>query len=204
VKLYYAPTLNARKACAVARHLQIGIDYELVDLSRGEQHCEAFARLNPNRKVPLLVEGRRSLWEANAIMCRLSQIAGAPLWPGPEQQAEVLRWLSWDAAHFTRFGGELYFQRLIRPHIQTGPVDAAAVREAEAGFRASAAILDDALEGRAWAIGSDLSIADFALASALPYAEPAGIPFGDFPRIRRWYEALNELEGWRRPFPDSP
>lgn len=204
MKLYYAESLNPRKACAVARHVGLPVEYILVDLGRGEHRTDDFEGLNPNAKVPVLVEGGRSLWEANAIMCRLAQIAGHNLWPDGERQAEVIRWLGWDAANFTYHGATLYFENLIRPNIGLGLPNADEIGKATEGFRAAATLLDRHLCGSRWAAGDVPTIADFGLGAALPYAEDAGIPFFEFANVARWYEDLQGLVGWADPFPERP
>jgi glutathione S-transferase len=50
-------------------------------------------------------------------------------------------------------------------------------------------------------VGRGITIADFAVASVLPYAERASIPLDEFPNVRRWHERLNELDAWREPYP---
>jgi glutathione S-transferase len=201
MKLFYAETINPRKACAVAQFVRAPVDFVFVDLGKGEHQTEQFRQMNPNRKVPVLVEPGKTLWEANAIMCRLSEAMGSSLWPSGERQIEVVRWLSWDAAHFTRFGGTLYFENMIRPHIGLGPPDEDAVSEATEGFRHFAKILDDHLGTSAWTVGDCPTVADFALGASLPFATPAGIPVAEFRNVTRWYEGLSQLEGWMNPFP---
>jgi len=201
MKLYYCETLNPRKACAVARHLRSPVEFVRVDLGRGEHKLPQFLALNPNGKVPVLQEGNESLWEANAIMCRLSDIARSDLWPHDARQVDVLRWLSWDAQHFTPYGGTLYFEYLIKPRLGMGDADPGKVDEATANFRTQARILDAHLRNRAFLVGNALSIADFAVASALPYAQDARLPVAEFPAIERWYARLDELPAWRDPFP---
>ena len=48
-----------------------------------------------------------------------------------------------------------------------------------------------------------LTIADFAVAVTLPYAEQAHIPIREFPDVQRWHGRLNELTAWREPFPQT-
>src|SRR3954462_9511039 len=69
MKLYYADTLNPRKACAVARYLNSPVEFVHVDLRKGEHKTPAFLAINPNGKVPAFSDGDLKLWEANAIMC---------------------------------------------------------------------------------------------------------------------------------------
>jgi len=201
VKLYYDETINPRKACAVARHLQVPVEFVRVSLARGEQRAPAFLAINPNGRVPVLQDGDLVLWEANAIMCHLSNVAGADLWPRDQRgQIEVQRWLSWDASHFTAHGGTLFFENLIKPAIGMGAADPAAVEGAMHMFAAAAAVLDAHLAQRRFLLGDTLTVADFAVGAALPYAQGAQIPLKDFPAIAEWHERLNELPAWRDPF----
>jgi len=56
-------------------------------------------------------------------------------------------------------------------------------------------------QGRRWLVGKTLTVADFALAITLPYAEPAHLPIAEFPAVQRWHAALCEIDAWREPFP---
>ena len=202
MQLYYSDVLMPRKACALARHLQAPVEFVYLDLGKGEHRTPAYLALNPNGKVPTLVDGDQTLWESDAILCHLSQRTDAGLWPhDPARQIEVLRWLSWGAQHFNRAAGELYFQYVIRPRFDLGPADPAAVETAQADFRTYAAVLDGHLRGREWLADDDMTVADFAVAIALPYAEAASMPVEDFPEVARWHGQLNRLEAWREPFP---
>jgi glutathione S-transferase len=201
MKLYYCETLNPRKACAVARHLNVPVDFIRVDLSKGEHRKPEFLRINPNGKVPVLRDGDRTVWEANAIMCYLSDIAQADLWPHDERQIDVVRWLSWDAHHFTRHAGTLYFENIIKPLIGLGEPDAMVVNEASSQLQTYGAVLDDHLSRRSFLVGDSLSVADLAVAVTLPYADGAKLPIERFPAIQRWHARLNELPAWREPFP---
>ncbi len=201
MKLYYAELLNPRKACAVAKYLNAPVEFVHVDLGKGENRTPEFLALNPNGKVPVLETGGRSLWEANAIMCYLARVAGSDLWPDDDRQIEVMRWLSWDSWHFTRHAGALYFEHIVKPMFGIGDADPAVVAEATGFFRQFAAVLNDHLRGRAFLVGDALTVADFAVAIALPYARRARIPLAEFPEIERWHGRLSELPAWLEPFP---
>lgn len=201
MKLYWSDTPGPRKACAVAKYLQSPVEYVYVDLGRGEHKTHEYLAMNPNAKVPTLVDGARTLWESSAIMCHLAARSDSSLWPQDARQTEVIRWLSWDLAHFYRSGGALYFEYIIKPRFGLGDTDPSAVKEAMDEWRRLAAILDSHLHDRQWLVGDSLTVADFAVAIILPYAERARIPLDEFPAIRRWHERLNELQAWREPFP---
>ena len=169
MKLYYSDTLNPRKACAVARHLNAPVDFVWVSLPKGEHKTPEFLAMNPNGKVPVLAHDGGTLWESNAIMGFLARAAGSDLWPSDDKLVEMVRWLSWDLQHFTRYTGALYFEYVIKPKFAIGPVDNNAVAEAIDYVRKYARILNEHLRDRAYLLDT-LSIADFAVAIALPYA----------------------------------
>lgn len=201
MQLYWSDVLSPRKACAVAKYLQSPVDYVYVDLARGEHKTPEYLALNPNGKVPTLVDGGRSLWEADAIMCHLAARSDSNLWPQDGGQIEVIRWFSWNLQHFNPHGGALYFEYIIKPRFGLGDVDPAAVKRATEEWRRSARILDSHLHDRHWLVGESITVADFAVAVTLPYADEAHIPLDEFPAVRRWRDRLNELDAWREPFP---
>lgn len=200
MKLYYAKTPNPRKTCAVAKYLNAPLEYVFVDLMKGENRTPEFRAINPNCKVPALVVGKTKLWEAMAIMCYLAEQAGSDLWPDDERRVDVIRWLSWDALHFSRHGGALFFEHVIKPYIGAAPEPARAAESTDF-FRQFAAILNNHLAGRRYVVGDSVTLADFSLAAMLPYAQPSQIPVEEFPEIMRWHAGLNEIEAWRDPFP---
>jgi glutathione S-transferase len=204
MKLYYFDTLAPRRVCAVAKYLGAPVEYTYVDLHKGEHKSPDYLAINPNRKVPALVDGARKLWEADAIICHLAQRAGSDLWPQDDRQIDVVRWLSWNSQHLYRHGGALYFEHIVKQRFGLGEPDPAAVTAARGNFRAYADVLEQHLYGRKWLVDDTLTVADFSVAATLPYAERASMPLDEFPGVRRWHDQLNEISAWRDPFPAQP
>jgi glutathione S-transferase len=203
MKLYYFESLNPRKACAVAKHLGSPVEYVRVDLGKGENKTPGYLAINPNGKVPALVDGNTTLWEANAIMAHLARAAGSDLLPGEDRQVELIRWLSWDANHFTRHCQTLVYEHIVKQRFLGMAPDTKATEEAAGFFRRFATVLDAHLLGRRYILGDTLTIVDFAMGAALPRAEQAKIPVKEFAGIVRWHDRLNELPAWREPFPTA-
>ena len=203
MKLYYAETPNPRKTCAVAKHLGLDLEYVFVDLGCGEHQTPDYLALNPNGKVPALQDGDVALFESAAIMIYLAQQAGSDLWATtPAEQVEIVKWLSWDLAHFSRHTGMLFYQNMIRPRFGLGDPDPAVVEESLGFFNRFAGVLDNHLSGRSHLVGNRLTVADFAVAAVLPLAVPSKIPLGDFPEVSRWHDSLMALPAWADPFPE--
>jgi glutathione S-transferase len=202
MKLYFAETVHPRKACAVAQYLGLPVTFIPVNLGKGENRTPEFLALNPNGKVPVLIDGDTTLWESNAIMCHLARKAGSDLWPQDARQPEVMRWLMWDATEFMPHAGALYFEHIIKPHFGMGGPDKVAVDKALKGFARAAAVLEAHLKGRRYLVADTLSLADFAVAVTLPY-DTGYLPLQDFPEIRRWHDNLSALKAWQEPFPSN-
>jgi glutathione S-transferase len=202
MKLYYFETPNGRKPCAVAKHLSVRVEYVRVDLSKGQQRQPDFLATNPNGKIPALEDGDVKLWEAHAIMCYLAYKAGSDLWPKSDlEKIDLIRWLNWDTAHFSRHAGRLFFERVIKPHFGIGEPNPTEIQDATGYFKQFAAVLNEHLKGRKYILGSHLTVADFALGAFLPHAKEAQMPLDDCGEIRRWHDSLMELPAWRQPFP---
>lgn len=199
MRLYYSRNLNPRVAVAVARHLEAPVEFVRAS-PRNPRNTEAFRAINPNTLVPVLVEGARSLWETDAIACRLSQLMNPDFWPAGEHAPEVQMWLSWSAHHFTQTAGVFYWEHVIKPMLGLGAPNSDALQEAAGEFHRFAGILEDALSSRDWLVGNRLSYADFRVATSLPFAEAAKLPLQPYPRIRSWHERLCRLPAWQDPF----
>ncbi len=126
--------------------------------------------------------------------------ANSDIWPRDERQVEVVKWFNWSADHFSRFAGQLYFENIIRAEFGIGQPDPDAVKEATGYVRRYAAILNDHLAGRRYLLDDQLTVADFVVATTLPYASRAGIPVDEFSAVERWHERLMELPAWQSPF----
>ncbi len=203
MKLYYFETPNPRKPCAVAKYLKSPVEYVRVVLPEGQHREAAFLAVNPNGKVPALLDGDVRLWESHAIMAYLAHKAGSNLWPKDAvKQIEVIKWLNWDTAHFSRHAGRLLFNHFIKPTFGLGEPDEAEIEDATGFFRQFAGVLNDHLMGRQFLLGDQLTIADFGVASFLPTAKEAKLPLDGFGEIERWHGAMMELEAWQNPWPD--
>jgi glutathione S-transferase len=201
MKLYYSDILSSWRACAAARYLNAPVEYVYLDFAKGEHKSPAYLAINPNGKVPTLVKGERITWEADAVICQLSDDMDAGLWPHDSRQIDVIRWFSWNAQHFMRAGGTLYFENVVKRRFRIGAPDPAVVQEALDEFRRWATILDNHLADRSWLVGDSLTVADFTVAAALPFADDAELPLSGFANVRRWNDRLNELDAWREPYP---
>lgn len=202
MKYYYNPaSSNCRKVDAVLAHT--GLDHErcLVDLGQGAQRRPEFLAINPNGMVPALVDGDVKLWESNAIMGYVCSQAKSDLWPTSAARYDILRWMSWELAHFGPAANTVVFERMLKPNIGLGDPDEAKIADGLARFARFGGVLDAQLADRTWVTGDALTIADYAIAADLMYAEPAGLDLTPLPHVMRWRGCLSDLPAWKQTEP---
>jgi glutathione S-transferase len=199
VQLYYTRNLNPRVAVAVARHLRSPVEFIRAS-PRDPSKEDAFRPINPNTLCPVLVEETGTLWETDAIACRLSMLAGSDFWRGGDELPKMIMWISWGTHHLTRAADPAYFDRVVRPTFSDVPGDQNQIEEGLRSFGKFAAILDDALAGRDFLVGDRLSYADFRVATSLPFARQAKLPLDGLANVRKWHDRLMQIDAWREPF----
>ena len=199
MKLFFSRNPNPRLAVAAARHLGAKIEFEFASPFAPGQP-ERFRPLNPNLSLPILVNSGRSLWEADAIACRLSRDVRSEFWRTGADEPELIRWLSWGKENFVRACDIVHFERGTKQRYELGPINQQLVEEGLGRFRTATAILEAELSGREWLLGSVLSYADFRMATFLPFNDAAKLPLDDYPSVVSWYRRLEEIDAWRDPF----
>lgn len=196
IRFYYHPTPNPAKIALFLE--ETGLPYEAVpvDTSKGEQHTAEFRAINPNGKVPAIVDtdgpghAEVRVFDSTAILLYLSEKTGQ-LMGSPADRGELLSWLLYIATGLGPFSGQaVHFQRAA-PEKLPYAINRYR-REAERHY----AVLDKHLEGRNFIVGSDYTIADI---SAWGWIDRASFvlpgsddPLAAYPNIKRWFQAIND------------
>ena len=182
IQLYSLATPNGVKISIALEEMGLPYDAHLVDFGRNDQFSPAFLSLNPNNKIPAILdpdgpEGTPlALFESGAILIYLAEKSGKLL---PQaKRYEVLQWLMFQIGGIGPMFGQLgYFHSYAGKEIE----DPRPKDRYRAEVERLLAVLDKALEGRDW-IAGDYSIADIAIAPWLR-------------GLRDFYKA-GDLVGW--------
>jgi glutathione S-transferase len=202
MKIFWIKAQAPRRVLALAKHLGIRAEFVEVDLMAGGLKSPEFAALNPNKKVPVLVDGDQVLWESSAIMAYLCVKVGSDMWPQrAAEQIEVLRWLSWNDCHWAPAAGPFYFEHVVKSTFGMGPPDRELLKSSVPNFLKFASVLDGHLAGRTYAACDRLTIADFQLASMATYWRESDMPLEAYPNIVRWIDGLMRIPAWAKPWP---
>lgn len=179
---------------------ELGLDYRLhaVNIRQGAQRAPEFVALNPNGKVPVLVDsdgdgGPIILSESAAILVYLAEKAGRLLPRDGIERARVFEQLFFHASGLgPAFGNAGYFRRLA-PEPLTHAIDRFG-GEAERTL----GVLDARLAQTAYAAGDELTIADFAHFGWLWRREFADVSLEAYPHVERWFSGLAARPGVQR------
>jgi glutathione S-transferase len=197
--LYFSRNPNPRLAVAVARYLGAEVQYEWAAPFDPAQ-SDRFRSLNPSLHIPILVEGAASLWEADAIACRLSMQAGSDFWRMGADMPDMIRWISWGKANFVQACDIVHFELGTKQRYGVGTVDQGELAKGRALFGQAAAQLNAHLLGRAFLLESGLSYADFRMATFLPFNDVAGLPVEAYPSLAAWAARVADIPAWADPF----
>ncbi len=194
---------SCRKVLGVANHL--GLEYELNELSAfsGATRAEGIVALNPNAKVPILEDRDFVLWESCAIIKYLCDISpGNNLVPEDvREQADMWRWIFWDAAHFTRALAGYFLESFVKPEFQGEASDGAVLVSRFNELRPLLAILNDRLQGCDFIMGNRITLADYAVGNFSDHQRRGRTPLDEFPNVESWFDRLETFTAWARAAP---
>jgi GST-like protein len=195
IRFYFHPTPNPAKIALFLE--ESGLPYEAipVDTSKGEQHAAAFRAINPNGKVPAIVDtdgpgGKQArVFDSTAILIYLAEKTGKFLGK-PEDRPELLSWLLFIASGLGPFSGQAVHFQFAAPEGLAYAVNRYR-REAERHYQ----VLNDHLEGRAYIVGDAYTIADMSawgwLDRASRVLKGADDPLASFPNLKRLFETVD-------------
>jgi len=192
--VHYWPTPNGKKVTILLEEL--GLPYRIVpcDIGRGDQFSDAFLKMNPNHRMPVLVDHDPQgggepivVFESGAILFYLAEKAGRFWPPDLRGRYEVTQWVIWQMAnqgpklgecgHFRRLGdsrGDQFY----------------AVRRFTDEANRLYGVLNNQLHDRRYLAGGDYTIADIICYPWTVNWKGQGQDIEEFPYFRRWFEEI--------------
>lgn len=167
IQLYTLPTPNGQKVSIMLEG--VGLEYEphRIDIMKGDQFDPDFIEMNPNSKIPVLIDpngpGQQPMvmMETGAILIYLAEKTGKFLPTDPITRLETLQWLFFQVAHIGPMFGQFgHFYKFAADKVTD---DYPMFRYRNEAKRLLA-VLEHRLEARQWLMGDELTIADIAVA----------------------------------------
>jgi len=196
IKFYYHPSPNPAKVALFLE--ESGLDYEVIpiDSAKGEQFSAEFKAINPNSKLPALIDGQATLFDSTAILLYLAEKTGQFMSKDtPELYAEFLSWLMFVATGLGPFSGQAVHFRVFAPERIPYAMNRYSY-EAERHWK----LVDARLADRQYMAGERYSIVDMSVwgwGRAITYV------FGDeawakLPNVKRLYDEIATRPAARR------
>ncbi|MBI1905365.1 MAG: glutathione S-transferase family protein [Rhodocyclales bacterium] len=192
ITLYTWGTPNGRKVSIALEELELPYQVQTVDLARGEQFEPAFATLNPNGKIPVIVDSEGpggspiTLIESGAILLYLSGKSGKLLPRDIRSRLDAMQWLMFQMGSVGPMLGQAHHFLRFAPEVIPYAID----RYSKEVLRIYG-VLNTRLSGRAWLAGDEYSVADIATYPWLARHDWQGVDLKRFPEVNRWFEAMS-------------
>jgi glutathione S-transferase len=179
---------------------EIGVDFERIDAGGiyGRTDTPEFGAMNPNRLVPVLIDGDLTLWESAAIVRYLgARYADASFWPvDPAVRAGIDKWAEWMKTTFV----PCFITGIFWPTMRAAKItpDPAAFSSALARMKQVAAILESGVPDRGTFGGAALTFADIMVGTYLYRYFDLPFDRAETPRLLAYYRRLGERPAYRQ------
>jgi GST-like protein len=195
IRFFFHPTPNPMKVALFLEEAGLPFEVVPVDTRKGEQHSAAFRAVNPNGKLPAIIDTEGvggapvTVFDSNAILLylgdKLGQFVGTPA-----DRGQLLSWLMFIASGIGPYSGQaVHFQRAA-PEKMPYAINRYR-REAERHYQ----VLNDHLAGREFIVGDTYTIVDMAgwgwIDRAAFVFPGTDAPLAAFPNVARWFDSIN-------------
>jgi len=195
IDLYTAATPNGHKISIALEELELQYTLHVLDLSAGEQKEPWFLNINPNGRIPAIVDRANdnfAVFESGAILIYLAEKTGRLMPTDPEGRSRVLQWLMFQMGGVGPMMGQAnvfyrYFPEKLQPAIDRYQ------GESKRLFR----VLDSQLKDNEYLAG-EYSIADIANYAWVRTHKWSGVAIDDLPNLQRWLKAVGERPAVQR------
>jgi glutathione S-transferase len=184
ITLYTSPTPNGWKASVTLEELEIPYEVRAIDLGKGEQKEDWFLELNPNGRIPVIVDDDFPVFETGAIMIHLAEKTGRLMPSDAQGRSKVIQWLMFQMGGIGPMMGQAnvfyrYFPEKIQPAIDRYQNESRRLFE----------VMETRLKDHEW-LTDDYSIADIANWCWVRTHKWSGVDVEGLPGLQRWIEAI--------------
>ncbi len=176
---------------------EVGVEYEHVPTSfRGDAQTPEYLDINPNGRIPALVDGDLKLCESMAINLYLARKYGGGLMPADAAgEAQANQWSVWAISEIEPLQMQIVVQKFFTPDEQR---DEGVIARAGKALARPLSVLDAKLADQAYLLGEDFSIADLNVAGVMDLLTMVEFDLGEWPNVQRWLAACRERPSYGR------
>lgn len=202
IDFYTASTPNGYKVAIMLEECALPYSVHSINLSALEQKSPWFLAINPNGRIPAIVDqekGGFAVFESGAILIYLAESTGKFLPPDPLSRSRVMQWVMWQMAGLGPMIGQLNVFRHYFPERLPAVIE----RYERESYRLFE-VLEQVLSTRAHVAGEDYTIADIACWPWVYTHAWAGLDLSRFPVLKGWFDRVAERPAIRRALTALP
>ena len=201
ITLYTAATPNGHKVSIALEELGLPYTLRVLDLAKGEQKTPAFLAINPNGRIPAIIDheaGGFAVFESGAILIYLAEKTGRLMPSDVQGRSRVIQWLMFQMGGVGPMMGQAnvffrYFPEKIQP----------AIDRYQGESKRLLTVLDGHLKDHEYLAG-DYSIADIANWAWVRTHRWSGVDVSDLPHLQRWLDAIRQRPAVQRGIEAPP
>ncbi len=195
MKLYDHPLSgNCYKARLLLSHL--GVEYEKVrvELFEGEHKSESFTKLNPNQKIPVLIDNGFTIWESNAVVLYIAKkyFPNDYYFENPEEFGLMMQWAIFGKTSIDPY---LAVSRYFLKFLGEGNFDQKQLDSLQQQGKHSLGIMNDHLSKSDF-LAKKYSISDMCCYPYILLANEGGIDISEFPNVEKWCKRIEGQRGY--------
>ncbi len=208
IHLYTASTMNGWKPVIFLEEAEVEYELTPIDFSKKEQKSEWYLKLNPNGRIPTIVDRGNEdfvVFESGAILWYLGEKYGKFFPEDEKARSQVLQWLMFQMSGIGPMMGQaMYFQRIAEPQ---GHREEFSIKRYVEESRRLLEVLDKQLKGQTYLVGDEFTIADIA---TYPWARAyywAKVSVDGLNNLQAWFDRIDQRPATQRalerpkPFP---
>ena len=201
IELYTAATPNGHKISIALEELGLPYNVHHLSLSKNEQKEPEYLKLNPNGRIPTIIDRDNNdfvVFESGAILMYLAEKTGKLLSSNPDERSREIQWLMFQMGGIGPMMGQAnvwfrYWDETYQPAIDRYQ------NETKRLF----GVMDGHLKGREY-LANELSIADIANWAWVRIYDWSGVPIDDFPHLSAWLDRLDQRPAFQKGINTPP
>ena len=188
---------NSRAIRSIWAMEETGIEYDHVPTNFSEQSKEpTYLAVNPNGRIPPLVDGDLTMCESMAINLYLAKKYATDLYPdNAEDEARAMQWSVWGISEIEPLQMRIVVQKLFVPEEKR---NMKAIEGSEKGLQRPLAVLDAHLASQAYLLGAQFSIADLNLSAVMMLLKQVKMDLSAFENVGKWMKTCYDRPACKR------
>ena len=201
IELYTAATPNGHKISIALEELGLAYNVHHLSLSKNEQKEPEYLKLNPNGRIPTIIDRDNDdfvVFESGAILIYLAEKTGKLLSSDPKERSREIQWLMFQMGGIGPMMGQAnvwfrYWDETYQP----------AIDRYQNEVKRLFGVMDGHLNGREY-LAKELSIADIANWAWVRIYDWSGVPIDDFRHLSAWLDRLDQRPAFQKGIKTPP